>query len=191
MNLDRGGGQTPLLAALGNVEPSVAVYLINRGADVNLGSGNRTPLGTALDRRQSNTGLIRLLLEEGADPDARHGDVPPIHIAWAHPELAELLLEHGANINARDRERRTILHLALAGRNQHRPRHGARPPGGRSRPQRPGPGRRDSHENWHYTGAGNSTPKSWNCCVEAGGDIGNAGTGWEDRPAHGHSGRLS
>jgi len=83
----------------------------------------RTPLFYAIWRLRPEA--VRVLLEAGADPNARHErGFPVIHvIVWtrAHSpdagkkrrsEVLEALLDHGADIDARDTEGFTALHLA-------------------------------------------------------------------------------
>lgn len=111
-------GETPLHLALGNDEPSVAAALIARGADVNGGAGPRHPLWLALMRNPVNVGLIRLLLEAGADANVATRDATPLlHVMrWDEParsEVVGLLLERGAKVNARDSVRFTPLHHAM------------------------------------------------------------------------------
>jgi ankyrin repeat protein len=60
-------------------------------------------------------GVARLLLERGADVNARAKDgLTPLHAASSFAELAavRLLLEHGADVKAEDNHGRTSLHAA-------------------------------------------------------------------------------
>jgi ankyrin repeat protein len=86
-------GVRPLLLAIMNDHAETARYLIERGADVNADDWyGRTPLWAAVDIRnveldgELNTqvadregalGIIRLLLERGANPNARTRESPP------------------------------------------------------------------------------------------------------------------
>ena len=58
---------------------------------------------------------IKQHIAEGADVNALHFEMPPL--TWAvtmgQIEAAELLLQHGADINGRNRDRNTALHLAV------------------------------------------------------------------------------
>jgi ankyrin repeat protein len=81
-------GWTPLLTAVNNRNYQVAKLLVDRGANVNLANkGGWTPLYLATDNRNIEGGdypvpkpdmdhleLIALLLEKGADPNARIGE---------------------------------------------------------------------------------------------------------------------
>ncbi len=61
--------------------------------------------------------VVRGLLEEGADPNMTR-DRTALHVAveLGHVEIVDLLLAHGADLNARDHIGRTPLFLAVAGR---------------------------------------------------------------------------
>ena len=123
VNLSDGNGQTPLqLAIQHNDEPSMAAILIARGADVNVDiegwSHSWHPLWLAMRKHPVDAGLIRLLLEAGADPNVKEADAILLHqvMRWDEPDLSEvvaLLLEKGAKVNARDSIRRTALHYAV------------------------------------------------------------------------------
>jgi ankyrin len=87
-------GITPLLASIANNHPDVARLLVDRGANVNAVDWyGRTPLWTAVEVRNmdfdNNTfvnnvdrapllALLDLLLEKGANPNARTKESPPI-----------------------------------------------------------------------------------------------------------------
>jgi ankyrin repeat protein len=79
---------TPLLTSTNNRNYKLATYLIERGADVNLANrGGWTPLYLATDNRNI----------EG-------GDYPVPKPDMDHLEFVKILLEHGANPNARVRD---------------------------------------------------------------------------------------
>ena len=94
--------------------------LIERGAEVDRPSRNRMalrPLHSAVahpDRARA-LGLARLLIEAGANPDARReGGLTPLHDAVAneHLELVELLLAAGAHPHLSNDEGDSPLQLA-------------------------------------------------------------------------------
>ena len=112
------------LAAAYNPEPAVAAVLLDRGADISPGGRLPTPLHFAVIRganAQGDDGVFlgkaELLLDRGSDPndDANSGAGPPL-LHWAVErerwEFAEVLLEHGADMESRDRNGETALHYA-------------------------------------------------------------------------------
>ncbi|MCY4567665.1 MAG: ankyrin repeat domain-containing protein, partial [Candidatus Poribacteria bacterium] len=65
--------------------------------------------------RMGDLEAIKQHIAEGADVNALHFEMPPL--TWAavmgQTEAAELLLQHGANVNGRNRDDNTALHLAV------------------------------------------------------------------------------
>ena len=125
-------GWTPLLTAINNRNYALAALLIERGADVNLANkGGWTPLYLATDNRNIEGGdypvpkpdrdhleLIKLLLDKGANPNARvsentltrtiftmqwffeEGATAFVRAAQSRDtELLKLLLQYGADPN--------------------------------------------------------------------------------------------
>lgn len=89
--------------------------LIDAGANVNIRDRavGWTPLH--LVACEDHTELARLLIEAGADVNARSNDGwTPLHCAAFDDgaDLAELLLDAGAQVNARDKHGQTPLSLA-------------------------------------------------------------------------------
>ncbi|MGA3165950.1 MAG: ankyrin repeat domain-containing protein [Terriglobia bacterium] len=78
----------------------------------------RSRLGPPFDDPRKAKAVAELLLEKGADVNARGGDRgwTPLDMAATSgcTEVAELLLAHGAEVNAKDSGGRTALHEAAA-----------------------------------------------------------------------------
>src|SRR5207249_2907836 len=79
--------------------------------------GGYTPLGCLLTMRKTEG--ARALLELGVDPNLRSGQKSEtaLHVAAKYgcgPDALQLLLDHGADLNAKDVEDHTPLTLAIA-----------------------------------------------------------------------------
>jgi ankyrin repeat protein len=134
------GNATPLLAAAERAHADMAGDLLRLGAKLDLPAavalGRTEALRALLDEdprrvrkcfpegwpllhmaaRFGGPETIELLLACGAgvnDRDRRYGRTA-LFFAWKLPN-AEALLEHGADIRARDKENCTVLHYACAG----------------------------------------------------------------------------
>lgn len=115
------GGRTPLIRATLADQPTCVTTLAKCGADLNLtDSVGRTALGHAF--RRQNLGLAQLLLDLGADPESRiQGDGDSQEGEWTvlfepvghgRVEPTRLLLDGGANVNARAATGITPVHFA-------------------------------------------------------------------------------
>jgi ankyrin repeat protein len=103
VNETSGYGWSPLLIATQNRYYKLAAYLIERGADVNLtNKGQWTPLYLATDNRNIESGdypvrkgdmdhlaFIKLLLEKGANPNARMKDSSQTRTVFTNQWLDE------------------------------------------------------------------------------------------------------
>ncbi|PTB69716.1 ankyrin, partial [Trichoderma citrinoviride] len=97
-NLPGPKNQSALYMATRDGESDLAELLVEKGANVNeVTTDNLTPLYYAVP----NSDIVKILVEKGADPNRskKGGFTCLMYAAWFnHSETAELLLEHGADI---------------------------------------------------------------------------------------------
>jgi ankyrin repeat protein len=111
--------QTPLLLAIGRDWFKLARILLEHGADANVENDNKkTPLHLLSESQTHDEGealdLFWLLLERGTIVDGRDKKgQTPLHQAMGRDwfKLARILLEHGADANVEDDNKKTPLHL--------------------------------------------------------------------------------
>jgi ankyrin repeat protein len=110
-------GFTPLGLAAFFGHTDVAMYLLSKGAQVNVASQNRMrvmPLHSAVAGKHIE--IARALIDNGADVNARQADgFAPLHGAAQNGqvETIELLIAHGAEINAPSDDGKTALSYTL------------------------------------------------------------------------------
>ena len=109
-------GVTPLSLACENGSPSMVGLLLKAGADPNaaMGTGETVLMGCA---RTGSTDAVRALLVAGADVDAREQSEDQTALMWGvaqrHAGVVRLLIEYGADVAARSRERRKVISRRL------------------------------------------------------------------------------
>ena len=113
VNSTGGKYKFPLLAALVGKHIRVAEILLEHGANVDIrGLRERGPLHKSI----ANVGMVRSLLNKGADVNCRQDDLrTPLHLAAHCGELeaAQVLIEHKADVDSQDDGGHTPLHLLL------------------------------------------------------------------------------
>ncbi|GBM10473.1 Ankyrin-3 [Araneus ventricosus] len=92
--------------------------LLARGEDPNRQRyGGSTPLHDALKSPEENIGVVRELINAGANVNLSTHDLglTPLHIAAMHRKCraVDVLIESGAFVNAKDIHGNTILHIAI------------------------------------------------------------------------------
>lgn len=110
-------GNTPLHLACNAGNAYVVKLLIHHGADINSVSieGN-TPLATACFRDYHE--CVQLLINHGADMSIKNNEgMSLLHHAMNAPNTMKLLLDAGCNVNEKDLNGDTPLHLSCANGN--------------------------------------------------------------------------
>jgi ankyrin repeat protein len=107
INLRDNLGQSPIHLALLKQKEEIFDYLLEKGADVNIGGAkgnlkNQTVLYLAVTRNRED--LVQKLLEKGADPNIADSDgsLPLAEAcigASVNPNIVQMLIDKGANVN--------------------------------------------------------------------------------------------
>lgn len=97
-------------------QPEAAEELLNNGADPNAVAANGTKLAVINSAAASgNADLVKLLLREGANPDAQQeGGFTALHAAAQHnnAEMVQALLDAGADASIRTSDGKTAADMA-------------------------------------------------------------------------------
>lgn len=124
-------GNCPLWAALDSGQDDIASILVRHGADTDCwGPGpdgcRQTLLHRAIDENKEAAAIF--LIQAGCDLDSPRMEGPngeggdeardkssPLHLCcqWGLETVARTLIEHRANVNSRDADNKTPLHIAI------------------------------------------------------------------------------
>lgn len=121
LNAEDRMGRTVLNNVTPRLRTGVVELLIEHGADVNRGDiGGTTPLMRLMQGGISQSDKVNLLLNYEADTrSVDNKGLTVLHYMAKSGRLAnpEILIKHGADLNARDRSGQTPLHSAVTGIN--------------------------------------------------------------------------
>jgi len=117
VNAKNARDETPLHKAAHWNAAGTTALLLKHGAELEAHDyDGETPLYKATDYGQNSTEAMQVLLERGANPNAKtRGSWTPLHVAaskYYYPHKVQLLLQYGANPNAQTGCGETPLHLA-------------------------------------------------------------------------------
>ncbi|HEX8738442.1 MAG TPA: ankyrin repeat domain-containing protein [Pyrinomonadaceae bacterium] len=125
INMQDDLGQSPLHLALSKQKEEIFNYLLEKGADINIGGAkeklrNQTVLYLAVTRARED--LVQKLLEKGADPNIADSDgAVPLAEACIGSRLSQnivkMLLDKGAKVNHQEKNGATPL-IYIAANNQ-------------------------------------------------------------------------
>jgi ankyrin repeat protein len=125
INMQDNLGQSPLHLALSKQKDEIFEYLLEKGADINVGGAkaelkNQTVLYLAVTRGRED--LVQKLLEKGADPNIADSDgaVPLAEAcigARLNQNIIKMLLDKGAQVNHQEKNGATPL-IYIAANNQ-------------------------------------------------------------------------
>ncbi|XP_044738611.1 ankyrin-1-like isoform X4 [Chrysoperla carnea] len=111
VNVKNWFGQTPLYNAIQNNRLEITELLLKHKSDINaIGIDRKTPLFNAIEKE--NLKITKLLLDNGANVK----DFPKllnIAVNRGCTEIVELLLQHNANVNVKNRYGQTPLYDAI------------------------------------------------------------------------------
>lgn len=114
VNICEEGGNTPLISAAQNNHLDVVKELLNHQAKVNTKNDNDTnALGMAIIN--NNLEIVYELLQSKADIEIKTQGYTPLMLAGAfdNKDIMDLLIQNGANINAKTESGQTALELTV------------------------------------------------------------------------------
>lgn len=128
-------GECPLWVALDSNQEEIASVLVRHGVDTDCWSlGPENTLQTLLHRSidENKEDIACFLIRSGCDLDSARQPAPnhpdsdegksklaPLHLCcqWGLLKTLQALIDHGANVNAIDRELKSPLHIAIENQN--------------------------------------------------------------------------
>jgi ankyrin repeat protein len=119
VNAVNQGGFSPLILACYRGNTPVAEYLAKNAKNINYNSPNGTALAAAAVK--GNTAMVKLLLENKANPDLADamGMTPLLYSSqFENKEIIQLLLKYKANKKLANGEGKTAMDYAVFNKNQ-------------------------------------------------------------------------
>lgn len=106
-----GWGEYPLHSAVRTQDLSIIMFLLNNKADPNV-ANTKQYTSVHLAAGTGNAKILQLLLEKNGDPNAvDYEQNSPLHDA-SNAQVVEILLKHKAEIDAKNKDGETPLHVA-------------------------------------------------------------------------------
>ncbi|KAI1150408.1 ankyrin repeat-containing domain protein [Nemania diffusa] len=115
----RGDGLCPIFAALDADDPQFLELLITNGADASfIHEGDNMVTKVVRSKSEAKLSLLSMVLKHGADPNWSKEDCTPLMCAALRgfkqaAEMCQILILHGALVNARNSEDKTALHFSV------------------------------------------------------------------------------
>lgn len=99
INADLNGDYSILASAIKENRPDFVAYLIEKGVDVSLEGGGKTPLMRAC--KSGSMPIVKLLVEAGADVNQKHKYKSPMYYSckYQHYDIGEYIQSKGAEID--------------------------------------------------------------------------------------------